>query len=260
LLAETGVIGFTTFALLLTSLWVRLARAVATPNRDDSARGIALGGLMAILAFSLTLVTGHALLLPSGQILFAALVALTLTIASTHPSSAPNGTPTTRSRSQWVRALAAAVGLAAIAPAVGLARDLAPRSGPWGYVSGLHDEERPDQQEPYRWTTDHAVLDLSVPENATSLIVRLTAVYPVRDGVPTLVRLSTPETATDVRLTSSDVQTVRLPVPAGARRVILNVLVAPTFVPPPGSGDPRVLGAQLFVPEFDTSDDAGGSR
>lgn len=253
LLAEAGAIGFTAFTLLIVSLWVRLVGDVTDHKLDDRGRAVALGGLMAILAFVLTLLTGHALLLPSGQILFAGFVALTLTAARAHPSRSPlQSAPGRRAL-----ALVGVLGVALIAPVMGLTRDVTPRPTPWGYVSGLHDEERPDQGEPYRWTTDHAVLDLSVPGDATSLVVRLTAVYPVRDGVPTVVRLSTSEAAADVRLTSSDVHTVRLPLRAGTRRILLEVNVTPTFVPPAGSGDTRVLGAQLFVPQFTTSSDAG---
>ncbi|MCC7044185.1 MAG: O-antigen ligase family protein [Acidobacteria bacterium] len=257
MLAEAGIIGFSAFALLCASVVITLGRGVAATDGDDRARAIALGALMGTLAFLLTLLTGHALLLPSGQILFASFVALTLTIARPRPSPVSDGVahhavapvgPGTARRSLLVVGV---LGVASIAPAVGLARDVAPRSGPWGFVFGLHDEEQSGDGERYRWTTDQAVLDLAVPNGATTLVLRVTAVYPVRAGIPTLVRLTAAGTAIDVTLTSSDPQTVRLPLQAGAGRVVVRATVSPTFVPPAGSGDTRVLGAQIFLPAFE---------
>jgi hypothetical protein len=252
MLAEAGLIGFGAFAFLCTSILLALGRGVMAARNDDGARAVALGALMGTLAFLLTLLTGHALLLPSGQILFAGFVALTLTIAS--EPGAPGAAASARG-STWRRALAAGlvVGIAVIAPAVGVARGISPRTGPWGYVSGLHDEERPATGEPYRWTPERAMLDLAVPEGATALVVRVTTVYPMRDGVPTQVRLTMADTTTDLVFTSSDVQTVRLPLSAGTRRVVVSVVVSPTFVPPAGSGDPRVLGVQLLLPQFEVA-------
>jgi O-antigen ligase len=264
MLAEAGTLGFAAFVLLCAGIPFALVRGAMTARSDDRVRAIALGSLMGTLAFLLTLLTGHALLLPSGQILFASFVALTLTIVTLHRSPATGATVSRAAASTrvgvWKRVLVvtAILGVATIAPAVGLVRDVGPRSGPWGHVVGLHDEETSGNGERYRWTTDRAVLDLPVPKGATTLVVRVTAVYPVRDGVPTRVQVTTVDATAEVTLTSSEEQTVRLPLRSGANNVVLNVDVRPTFVPPAGSGDRRVLGAQLFLPEFET--DAGSAR
>jgi O-antigen ligase len=250
-LAEAGIIGFGAFVLLCASIVLALARGAVAVRHDARARAIAIGGLMGTVAFLMTLLTGHALLLPSGQILFASFVALSLTIAGARSSTIPAGAPAGTGIGRRALAVLAVLGIVAIAPAVGTARGVAPRSGPWGYVLGLHDEERPADGEGYRWTTGRAMLDLAIPGGETTLVVRVTTVYPVRDGVPTRVRLTTADASAEVTLTSSDVHTVRLPLRPGASRVVLNADVRPTFVPPAGSGDARVLGAQLFLPTFE---------
>ena len=274
LLAETGLIGFAAFAALCTAITTTLSRAVVAPSHPDN-RPLALGGLIAVLGFLLTLLTGHALLLPSGQILFASFTALVLTAAATAPAGAtqPRTEPASASASTEVgpqrppqrriiriltwgapaSALAFAA-VAAIAPAVGIAQGIAPATGAWGHHTGLHDEEPTEDHGPFRWTTDRAILDLAVPDGATSLVLNITAVYPVRDGVPTSVRVMADGDSTTFELTSSDIRELRVPAPAtderGPRRILLNVTVTPTFVP--GGGDNRVLGAQIFRPRFET--------
>jgi O-antigen ligase len=255
LAAEAGLIGVLAFVLLCGSIGLALGRGV-TQAGSDRIRAMALGGLMGTGAFLLTLLTGHALLLPSGQILFAGFVALTLVLAAPRPTPTPvTGAPSPRGRFAKARRRflpVVVLGVALIAPAVGLARNVAPRSGPWGHESGLYDLESWPDGQMYRWTSGRALLDLAVPDGSTTLVVRIAAVLPLREGAPTQVRMTAGDAAADISLTTSDVQTVRLPLRPGRRRVVLQIAVSPTFVPPAGSGDPRTLGAQLFVPQFDS--------
>lgn len=263
--AETGVIGFAAFVLLCATICTTLGRAAAV-DAPPARRAIALGGLIGVVGFLLTLLTGHPLLVPSGQILWASFVALAVT-ASASPSLVPTTTAaasdergpraTTRRRLLPL----ALLGVAAIAPVAGAAWQVAPPfGGPWGYHWGLHGEERATDGSRYRWTSRHALLDLRVPDDATTLTVVVTTVLPVRNGAPTVARLSAGATAHTIELSNDEPQMVRFPLAAGTqRRILLDVRVAPTFVPSaldPTSRDGRVLGIQLRQPVF--SVDAAG--
>ena len=257
LLAETGLVGFTAFMAVCGSICLALARAIATAH-DNGRRAVALGGLIGVVAFLLTLLTGHTLLLPSGQILWASFVALVLTIAAPSRPHPDRASIDSRSAVRERRAFVAigALGVALVAPTVGSARNITPRfPGAWGYEAGLHGEERGAANERYRWTSDRALLDLRVPTGATAIVIRIAALNPMRNGQPTHVRATADGTSQELMLATADVGTMRLPLPArgsGARRVVLRVDVTPTFVPDASAGgDRRVLGVQLFVPEFE---------
>jgi O-antigen ligase len=256
LLAETGVVGFSGFVLVCGSICVPLARVVRTAH-DALARAIALGGLIGIVAFLLTLLTGHTLLLPSGQILWAAFAAAVLSASlpwrPRHDVDPVDGRAARRERRAFVAI--GALAIAVMAPTVGSARNVTPRfPSVWGYEAGLHGEERGAANERYRWTSGRAVLDLAVPAGVTSIVVRLAALNPVRNGQPTRVRASVKGTAHELTLATDAVETLRFAVPArtAGSRVILRLDVTPTFVPGEMAGaDDRVLGVQLFAPRFE---------
>jgi hypothetical protein len=241
LAAEAGTVGLSALVLFsvafVTTLAIRVKRVV-----DPASRTVALGATIGTVAFLLTMLTGHTLLVPSGQIVFAAFLALTLTITADSRKAAG-------SLPHRVAGIAGLFVIAFVAPAVGLTRGVAPPSGVWGHNLGLHQEERPESAPPYRWTADRAVLDLAVPDGATTLIVKVMAVNPVRSGEPTRAAIKAGATTRELTFTSDELQAIRFPLTPGSRRVTVNVSVAPTFVP--GGGDPRQLGIQLLRPAFE---------
>src|SRR5690606_34441938 len=81
MLAETGILGFAAFILVAGPVCATLARALSS-QQEPRRRAVAYGGLTGAIAFLLTLLTGHTLLLPSGQILWAGFVAVVATIAA----------------------------------------------------------------------------------------------------------------------------------------------------------------------------------
>jgi hypothetical protein len=216
---------------------------------------VALGGVIGALAFLITLLTGHTLLLPSGQLAWASFVALTAVIASPGRREAD---ASTRSPGRTAGFALAMMAVALFAPAAGYVRGVEPWFGDWGYNAGLHDEERKADGTRYRWTTGKALVDLAVPHGATALIVETAAVHPMRGGVPTRLRIEAGRVVRDGVVTAPGTERVSVPLPEGARRIVLAIHVEPTFVPATAgvSRDSRELGVQLFVPAFEKRDAA----
>lgn len=256
-LAETGVVGFAAFTTLCGAVCVALWRAFAAADTARS-RGIALGGLIGVLAYLLTLLTGHSLLLPSGQILLASVIGLVVTIAV--PSRSSNSTAAevaTLARRRW-RFGALLLAVALIAPIVAAAERVSPRfAGRWGYHWGLYGEEPAGDTGTYRWTSRRALLDLRVPNDATTLVVPFDAVVPIRAGAPARVHVRAGRATQSASLETGGPQALRLPLPSSngtARRILLDITVEPTFVPAAldaRSTDLRSLGVQLSPPRFE---------
>jgi hypothetical protein len=245
MVAEAGLPGlvFTALAVALLTGLLRLHTRAGT----DGARALALGGFIGCLAYLMTLLTGHSLLLPSGQILFAAALGAAFAGAG---SAAPASRPR-RWRSGGAALLVVAGCVLLYYPAAATARGIAPASDAWGYSWGLHAPERLPDGRPFRWTTGQALLDMVVPSDATALELPVAARGPDATGQHRTVRV-TVDGRTDEFVLPGGPQTIRIPLPGGRSRILVELTVAPTFVPDAedGAGDVRVLGIQLFTPVF----------
>lgn len=248
-LAEAGLPGglaFGTFAAMLCLAFFRAVRDAA----EARTRAVALGGAVGVAAFLLTLVTGHMLLLPSGQVLFASFVATAAALAGSKRMTAG-------SSRMWVPLLAVCAVVVFSYPAVALARGIGPRVGAWGYAAGLFPEERTGDGASYRWTGAEALLDLNIPAGATTLVLPVAAPAPMRNGTPTRIWISAGEWVHARTLSTADLQTVRVPLDRGREdgpgRILVRVRVEPPFTPAeadPSSNDRRRLGVQILSPRF----------
>ena len=254
MLAEAGLPGGVAFAVFCVALCTSFVRKVRD-GVDEPARAVALGGVIAVVAFLMTHATGHALLVPSGQMLLASFVGIAAGLA-TWTSARPPVAPARPSSARV--AFAAAVVVVIIAyPAIGMLQGLSPATGPWGYAVGLFPEEPAGDGRSYRWTSASAILDLDVPAGRAALELPVAAPSPIRDGQPVRVTLSVGEWIRHVVLDSAEVRTIRIPLDrgraAGPARAVVRIDVDPTFSPArerPSSGDHRVLGIQLLPPRF----------
>lgn len=254
LFAEAGAAGGVAFAVFSVALCVTFAGKVRAADTSQ-ARAIALGGLIAVVAFLLTHLTGHSLLLPSGQILFCSFVAIVAGLATWRPGPpAPRQGGAVPGR---LRLALAALALILMYPAVSMLQGVTPAAGPWGYATGLFPEEPAGAGVSYRWTTANAILDIDVPAARTTLELPLAAPSPIRGGAPVRVTVSAGEWIHEVVLSSPDVRTVRVALDRGREdgpgRVVVRIDVQPTFSPArahPASGDHRTLGVQLLPPQF----------
>lgn len=245
MIAEAGLPG-----LMFTGLAAALLAALAGLRGradSDSARALALGGFIGGLAYLMTLLTGHSLLLPSGQILFAA--AIGAVVAGALPAEPVS--ERRHFRSARVAVLLAAGCVLLYYPWAATVRGIAPAPEPWGYSWGLHATERPADGAAFRWTTGKVLLDLAVPVDAARLALPVSARGPNGAGEHRVVRVTLDGRTEEVVLVGGP-QTIRLPLPSGRRRIIVALEIAPTFVPAidDGGGDTRVLGIQLFQPVF----------
>lgn len=255
--AETGVLGGIAFLALCGSVCLVFRRMVTSGT--DHQRALALGGLIGTVAFLMTLITGHALLLASGQILWASFTILLAACAGAWSSGTDSAPAVAAAPRRWA-ILALAIAAFLWYPVAGLAKGFGPRPGTWGYSWGLYPVEESAPGVKYRWTSARAIMEMAVPRDAIALEWPLAVPQPVRAGSP--VRL---EARVDGALHEMTVQTAgvvvwRLPLdPVSARRerVTIDLRVVPTFVPSreqPPSGDHRELGVQLFRPQFVNGD------
>lgn len=266
LLAESGLPGGLAFTVLCATLCVAFGRMVRT-STDSRNRAMALGGLIGNLAFLMTLLTGHWLLVPSGQILWAGFVAAVAGIAgasgvqvgSRGSRAAPGsrGLPTGTGGARR-RALTAAgvVSLALCYPVAAFVQGVGPRSDDWGYSWGLYPEEHTSDGIAYRWTSGRALLDLTIAPGATTLEMPVAAPSPMREGAPTILRVTAGGAMREITLATAAVQTIAIPLPEvkgrTSGRMLVEIVVAPTFIPSRSlpAADDRVLGAQLLRPRF----------
>ena len=259
LLAEAGAPGAVAFAALCISQCLAFRRKLRD-GPDPYARAMALGGLIATVAFLMTLMTGHTLLVASGQILWASFIALAAGLATWSRRPEAGVTSASPSHSSSMRAhqlTAAALALALWYPVTAFVQGVAPQTGDWGYAWGLFPEEQAGGGGSYRWTSGRAMLDLSVPAGATAIELPVAAPSPIRDDEAVRVGIAAGEWTHEFVLSTPDVYSVRIPLDRGradrAVRVLIDLQVRPTFVPSrerPQSGDRRVLGIQLLRPRF----------
>lgn len=256
--AEAGALGGLAFIGLAAGLCAALARTLREATLAHS-RGIALGGLIGTVGFLLTLLTGHTLLLASGQILFAAFVGAVLCAARWDDS----GTAVSASRRTrgfaTARLAAACLVVAACYPAAAWGERPSRSTGPWGYAWGLHGQEQAGGGVTYRWTKAHALMDVDVPTGTSQFELAVAAPTPIRDGRPVRLRVTAAGLTRELTLRTPDVHTIMIPfeqaLPSSGRLTV-DVRVEPTFVPAhvdPQSSDRRELGVQLLRPHFVTS-------
>jgi hypothetical protein len=249
LLAEAGVPGAIAFLVFAAALCAAFF-GVVRHGVDASVQGLALGGGIAVTAFLLTLVTGHTLLVPSGQILFASFVAAV-------GCAAGAGRPVVPCAGRRIAIAAACAAVVMAYPVIAWTRTPAPRFGPWGSASGLFAEEPSGGGLSYRWTGADALLDLDVPTGTTTLELPVAVPAPVRRGAPTRVQVSVGEWIHQRVFSTPDVQTIRIRLDRGREdpggRLLVRIHVEPAFTPAaedPSSTDTRALGIQLLPPRF----------
>lgn len=241
--AEGGLPAGLAFATLIFTWGLTLHRWVRETD-PGLPKAIALGGLIATTALAVTLMTGHWLLLPSGQILWSSLLALVATLAE--PVKAAALTPR-RSR-VWL-AVAGVVLMATWYPLLAATRGVPSRTDPWGYSWGLHAGERTGAGEPFRWTGAAAILDFVLPDGAEGIELAMAAPAPIRRGEAVRVRLVYGDSTQDLTFDSGDIQRVRVVSRTG--RVTVRIEVRPVLVPSrddASSTDARELGVQLLQP------------
>lgn len=261
--AETGTIGAGLFLLLLAaSLWT-LALAMRSASRRGP-RLLAAGAFAGGLGFFLTMLTGHVLLLPSGQLVWAAALALVLALAEVDRSpgveAGPKGPTATveAAPGHLVVALAGVVillayGWAASDPPFALSKE-----PPWGYAWGLYPAETDASGRVFRWTRGRALLDLALPAGARRLELPIAVPRPVGDD-RTVVRIRAGDVDHAVSPEGGALEVVSVPLPAGGTpggsSVMVEIRVSRTYVPAAtgASEDARELGVQMFEPRIDAS-------
>jgi O-antigen ligase len=268
LLAEMGILGAVAFIALVVVSIAILRRAVLGAEREHAAT--ALGALFGAVAYSITLLFGHPLLLPSGQILWASVLALGVI------GSAPRVERSSPDRSR-IRVLTTLAAIACFGMYVAAAWQTQPPprpSDPWGYSWSLFPEEWgyfpktfgvPREDYPmvpgpagteaarFRWTGERALIELQAPQGAHHCSFLLTAFLPSR-GISQRVRASFGGRQHVVQLDTSEPYTLHIPLADGVldekRRMLIRLEVAPPFAPADigVSADRRRLGIQLFKP------------
>jgi O-Antigen ligase len=268
LLAEMGILGCAAFIVIPAIVMKRLVRAVRGPDRD-SAR-FALGVLFGAVGYVITLLFGHPLLLPSGQLLWASALAVGVigSTPATERSRLASG------RVTRMRTVAVVLVLGIYGVAAWRTQPPPRQSDAWGYSWGLFPEEsgyfpsafgfpiEVDATAPgppgtqaarFRWTGGLAIVELQAPTGATHCSLVFTAFLPSR-GLPQRVRVSSGGRPQVVSVATSDPHTVRIPLSEDVldaeRRLVVRLEIVPSFRPADlrVSADRRQLGIQLFRP------------
>jgi len=246
--AVMGSIGLAAFLFFLVTFAATLRPALAADGKETS--GLALGLALGMLAFLLTCLTGHSLLLPSVQLLLATGLAAGLVAVAPHAGS---------ERRLWrigtlILALIALLGYTVAgfrAPGPSASND------PWGYEWGLYATEVDPTGVSYRWTQQRALLYFVPPEGAQWVELNYAVAEPVRNGLPTDVWIQVgDETHSDYCSTDGWCQVI-FPLPEqdpgrGGRGIVIRVTVDPPLIPGAAgeSDDFRQLGLMLRAPRF----------
>ena len=264
-LTEMGVLGFAGLGLLIGAAIISLVVASTRPHRENAALG--LGALLGFSAFLVTCLAGHPLLLASGQIALATMLA-TVLVASA-PAVPQNDhreelqdtgfeTAPGRWATPWLWTTRVLVGLALVCYPAAALRDTPPPShrSVWGYTWGLFPEEVPRGSPPYRWTGERAILEMRVPNGTRSLTLRVAAPSPIREGRSVKARFDLSGQTQSVSFDTPDLMLVEFPVVAEGidtnHNLRLTIEVDPVFVPSQvaESTDSRRLGLQIFRPRW----------
>ncbi len=281
ILAETGGLGVGWFAAIMALSLTMIGRAVQFGSGHRVSFGI--GSLFGIGGFAVTLLTGNALVVSSGQLLWGAALA----VAVAGVSGAGTG-PRRTSPQRFGQALATALAFTVGAYGVAIARTVpAPRAdSPWGYAWGLFPVEsgffplswglQPDPEGTalppvgtgsarFRWTGPRAEIELQTRPTDVACVLTVTTPLPTITRGPQLMRVHAGGTVMNVVLPDSELRTVRIPLVERARdmdgRLAIRIEVMPSFIPASvgRSGDRRRLGVQLFQPVCQgAAPDSGG--
>lgn len=251
--AELGWPGIFLLVLLAASVLAVLADRPAVTSED---RRLRVGVLVGWVAFMLTNLTGHPLLLASIQALVATLLVGYLLAAYRH--SGPVEHP--RLPRRLLPIVGAVIVISLVASAVAARNHVTNRRAlddEWGYSWGLYPRETDDGGE-FRWTGAKAVLLMKVPPGADMLELRYAVTRPVRSGERTRVDFFLDGRFYPAGLHDDpDWRTVRLPLPQNGSASVgsttsIRVDVRPSFTPAAmsASSDDRELGVMLRVPQF----------
>lgn len=255
LAAEAGLVGIAALLILLGTTFWALVRAMRTAPRP-AARLLAAGAFAGGLGFCVTMLTGHVLLLPSGQLVWASALALVLVLVESERSDVAPGSETpARQRAGFGAAVAMGAAFLAYAAAATVAPFAMAAELPWGYSWGLYPAEEDTSGRSFRWTGQRALMDLSLPPTASRLELPMAAPNPVRGGQRTVVRVRIDGTAYAVSPGERALEVVGMPLPGrgGRSSVLVEIEVSPTYVPAAvgASRDSRRLGVQIFEPRID---------
>ncbi|MGE3842483.1 MAG: O-antigen ligase family protein [Vicinamibacterales bacterium] len=168
--AELGWPGLLCLLWLLVQSVLYAARVMRGDASAESKRA-ALAMAIGVMAFCLTCLTGHSLLLPEGQLTFWALAAV--------PLAAGAGEPAVRGWSTRIRpwATAAVVLVLALTMPARWRAEVA-RVDWLRLTMGFHEEERTSAGETFRWTTSRAIFHVPSDARAVTFQVRSVAPFP----------------------------------------------------------------------------------
>ena len=259
-LGEAGGLGFAGMVLLVCAIFRSLTVSSRASRLDDAA--VARGTLLGVTAFLMTCVSGHPLLLASGQVVLATMLATVIVLSGKLPHASIGSPAVAMPRVQsmtneWKAAPSVVGGLALLwypAAALGDMPRAWEEPSMWGYSWGLFPEEVAPGSGSYRWTGRGAIVDLEMPPAAAALELRVAAPSPVRGGRSTQASFRIGTRTASHTFDTAGPATVSLEIdPAEVgddRRVRLVINVEPTLVPSAlgGSDDSRQLGLQLFPP------------
>jgi O-antigen ligase len=231
--AELGAPG------LICVLWLFFAAAWrgfgwASGDGDPSVRRTALAAALGVLAFALTCLTGHSLLLRDGQLTFWALAGLPLALGPVGGERAWRH----RRRVGWLVPAAVAVVLVATLPARMTAE--AGRIDLLRLTFGLFEDEQTPSGVPFRWTGGGAMFHVPAAAKVVTFQVRSLAPFP-----QTVQVRHANQVIQQVQLADQDWHVLRYVLPMATprdrfRRFELSV--HPTWRPP---NDTRELGVML---------------
>jgi len=233
--AELGLTGLAVFVALLG--WGLAAAWRGLGCEDAASRRIALASGAGVLAFAVTLLGGHSLLLREGQLGFWTVVALAALAARGGGADRSAGSVRIAG---WRRPVLAflLIGVAASVPF--RAAQASSRVDLTRLASGLHGEETGADGRPFSWTDDRAVLH--VPAAARAVAFELRSLAPAPQTVTMLVDGREADTLV---LDDHAWRPLRYLVPrrrSTGRFVRIEIRVWPTWRPP---GDGRELGAMI---------------
>ena len=266
MLAETGLAGFLAFATLWAVVLQALWRGAASDGADA---GLMWGALLGTLAFGLTLLTGHALLVPSGQVMLGSVAALA---GVRLPQEAAFD-----ARSMKRIAFGVSLVVLGMYSVMAWRMPSPPWVGdPWGYSWGLTREERgffpaawnlplPNgdlapgppgtSAAAFKWTGPRAALELEVTPDHTKCVLPYAAPLPFHvKGAHQSVTFRHGITQQTLDVADAGLHFVELPLTRAlldrGRWLLVRIDVYPTFRPASimESFDQRDLGIMLFRP------------
>jgi len=231
--AEIGLLGLGALLALAGSAVTAAFRVARTPA-PLPVRRTSLAVAVSLLAFGVTWLTGHSMLLRSGQYVFWAIAACAVVMRAAWADPAPSS----RSARLSLRAIVVGALVAAIAVSAPIrAGRAAGRLNVGELTYGLYDVEYDRDGRPQRWSGPSATIYLPASARAFRLPIRSLAPFPQRVRI-----LLDGQLANEIQLVDHDWREIRYILPAGRaasshRR--LELQIEPPWQPP---DDPRLLG------------------